>query len=64
MNAVSGDIGYGIMADGTFEFPCQAGVRVITITGHNAKGGNVELGRATVTVIAGKTVRVTIRVKD
>ena len=60
----SGDIGYGIKADGTFEYPCKAGVRVITITGLNAKGGNVEVGRATVTVIAGKTVRVTIHVKD
>ena len=44
--------------------PCTAGVRTVTVTGHNAKGGNVEIGRATVTVIAGKTVRVTIRVKD
>ena len=60
----SGDMGYGIKSDGTFEYPCQAGVRVITITGHNAKGGNVEVGRATVTAIAGQTVRVTIRVKD
>ena len=56
-----GDIGYGIKADGTFEYPCKAGVAHVTITGLNATGGNVELGRATVTVIAGKTVRVTIR---
>ena len=60
----SGDIGYPIEADGTFELPCKAGERVVTITGLNAKGGNVEVGRATVTVIAGKTVSVTIRVKD
>jgi hypothetical protein len=59
-----GDIGYGFKADGTFEYPCKAGVRTITVTGHNAKGGNVEVGRAKVTVIAGETVRVTIRVKD
>jgi hypothetical protein len=59
-----GDIGYGVTADGAFEYPCQAGVRVLTITGHDAKGGNVEVGRKTVTVIAGQTVRVTIRVKD
>jgi hypothetical protein len=59
-----GDMGYGIKPDGTFEYPCQAGVRTITITGHDAKGGNVEVGRATVTVVGGGTVRLTIRLKD
>jgi hypothetical protein len=54
-------VGYGFKPDGTFEYPCTAGVRTITVTGHNAAGGNVEVGRATVTVIAGKTVKVTIR---
>jgi hypothetical protein len=57
-------VGYGFKSDGTFEYPCTAGVRTITVIGHNAKGGNVEVGRATVTVIAGKTVRITIRVRD
>jgi hypothetical protein len=54
-------VGYGFKPDGTFEYPCTAGVRTITVTGHNAKGGNVEVGRATVTVIAGKTIKVIIR---
>lgn len=60
----SGDVGYGIKSDGTFEYPCKAGVRTITVTGHKANGGNIELGRATVTVVADKIVRVTIRLKD
>ena len=60
----SGDIGYGIRPDGTFEYPCTAGIRTITVTGHKANGSNIEVGRATVTVVAGKTVRVTIVVKD
>ena len=57
-------MGYGIADDGTFAFSCQAGARMIVITGMNAKGGNVEVGRKKVTVIAGKTVRLTIRVSN
>ena len=55
-----GDIGYGFRDDGTFEYPCQAGVRKLVVTGHDAKGRNVVVGRATVTVVSGKTVTVTI----
>ena len=57
-------VGYGIADDGTVDFPCQAGVRTIVITGLNANGGNVEIGRKTVTVIAGKTVSLTILVRN
>jgi hypothetical protein len=52
-----GDIGYGVREDGTFDYPCQAGKRILVIYGT----GREELGRATVNVIAGKTVTVTIR---
>jgi hypothetical protein len=57
-------VGYGIAEDGTVRFPCQAGARTLVITGLNAKGGNVEVGRKTVTVIGGKTIPVTIRVRN
>jgi hypothetical protein len=57
-------VGYGIADNGTVRFPCQAGARALVITGLNAKGGNVEVGRKTVTVVAGKTVSITIRVKN
>ncbi len=57
-----GDIGYGVAADGTFELPCQVGRRTITVTGPKWIDDHwEELGRATVTVRAGKTVTVTIR---
>jgi hypothetical protein len=52
-----GDMGYGVREDGTFDYPCQAGERILVIYGE----GREELGRATVNVIAGKTVTVTIR---
>jgi hypothetical protein len=55
-----GDIGYGVRENGTFDYGCQAGRRIIVIYGTGAKGGRVELGRATVMVIAGQTVTVTI----
>lgn len=57
-------VGYGIADDGTVTFPCQAGVRTLVITGLNANGGNVEVGRKAVTVVAGKTVRLTVRVRN
>jgi hypothetical protein len=50
-----------VMPDGTFSYPCQAGKRILVIYGTNAKGDRVELGRATVNVISGKTVTVTMR---
>ena len=56
-----GDMGYGVMPDGSFTYPCQAGKRVLVIYGDDAKGNRVELGRTTVNVIAGKTVTVTMR---
>jgi len=55
-----GDIGYGFLADGSFDYPCQAGVRKLVVTGQDAKGRNIVVGRATVTVVSGKTVTVTI----
>ena len=57
-------VGYVFREDGTTSYPCQAGVRTLTITGLNAKGGNVEVGRKKVTVIAGRTVRLTILVRN
>lgn len=56
-----GDIGYGVRDNGTFDYGCQAGRRIIVIYGTNASGDRVELGRATVNVVAGKTVNVKIR---
>jgi hypothetical protein len=55
-----GDIGYGVGRDGTFQLPCQIGVRTIMVMTQGATGGTVELGRGTVTVRAGKTVHLTI----
>jgi hypothetical protein len=54
-------VGHGVLANGQFEINCQAGVRTILIMGRAAKGGNEVVGRATVIVIAGQTVHVTIR---
>lgn len=56
-----GDMGYGVLPDGTFTYPCQAGERILVIYGRDANGSRVELGRKTVTVIAGKTISVTIK---
>lgn len=56
----SGDIGYGIDEHGRFEVPCQAGTRTFVVYDIGPNGGNRERGRATVEVIAGTTVRVTI----
>ena len=56
-----GDMGFGVMPDGTFTYPCQAGTRILVIYGWDDSGSRVELGRKTVRVIAGETVRVTIR---
>jgi hypothetical protein len=55
-----GDMGFGVMPDGSFTYPCQAGQRILVIYGSDENGSRVELGRKTVNVIAGKTVRVTI----
>jgi hypothetical protein len=57
-------VGIGFAGDGTARYPCQAGRRTLVITGLNAKGGNVEVGRAAVTVVAGKTVTLRIRVNS
>ncbi|HEV8403545.1 MAG TPA: hypothetical protein VGQ31_10970 [Candidatus Limnocylindrales bacterium] len=57
-------VGIGFLEDGTTNFPCQAGRRTLVIFGVGADGGNVEVGRKTVTVIAGKTIGVTIRVRN
>ena len=60
-----GDIGYGVLQDGTFEYPCQAGTRTIIVRGPAPDGdGWPELGRATVEVPANGTVEVTIRLDE
>lgn len=55
-----GDIGFGVQANGKFEYPCQAGVRIIQVIGI----GNVEphpvLGEVRVDVPAGGVVVVRI----
>lgn len=56
-----GDMGYGVGADGRFEYPCQIGDRTIVIYQDDAVGdGSHEVGRAEVTVTEGAT-EVTIR---
>ena len=52
-----GDMGYSVRQDGTFEYPCQAGKRTLVIYGNDRE----EFGRATVSVVGGETVPVTIR---
>jgi hypothetical protein len=58
-----GDIGYGVGRDGHFRVPCQAGARTIIVVRQANDGTDQELGRGTVTVVAGETVDLTIRLK-
>jgi hypothetical protein len=60
-----GDIGYGVGSDGRFELPCQAGRRTLIVMVEDETGdGSTEVGRATVTVKGGQTVRVTIHLHE
>ena len=59
-----GDMGFGIRHDGTFEYPCQAGVRTILVQKNIADGEWKVIGRGTVTVVGHKTVKLTIKLTE
>lgn len=60
-----GDMGFGVGDGGHFELPCQAGRRTIILMLDDESGdGSTEVGRTTVTVKGGETVRVTIHLHE
>ena len=60
-----GDIGFSVLPDGTFEYPCKAGTRTILIMKSGGEDGDdYPIGSATVKVRAGKTVKVTIHLTE
>lgn len=60
-----GDIGFGVMPDGTFEYPCQVGDRIIEIWDLGAgKDPHPIVGRARVVVPAGGEVFVRIVIDE
>lgn len=59
-----GDMGFGIGNDGTFEYPCQAGLRTIVVLKNIAEGEWKTIGRGTVKVLAHKTVKLTIKLTE
>jgi hypothetical protein len=59
-----GDMGFGIRNDGTFEYPCQAGLRTIVVRQNIAEGEWKVIGRGTIKVLAHKTVKLTIELTE
>ena len=61
-----GDIGYGVREDGTFEYPCQVGIRTIQIKKlkDDADGEWTVIGEATVQLVGTGAVTVTIRLTE
>ena len=62
-----GDMGFGIVEDGTFEYPCQVGTRTIQVKkfkGPEGSGEWVVIGEATVRLIGTGAVAVRIRLTE